>query len=243
MPVFTYKELYDAAGSFLGFNSPLAGNNLTKAKLLVARGYQRAVGFTDWSFLTKKGTVTTVSGTHIYPLPDGFVHVVNGRIMYALDTQNQDIRERSYAQIMSMRAGSVPTMYPLYFAVSPSDYAVTTGTRYQLILHSVPTAVYKLNYRYKFDPPSLVYETDKHVGDASFSIAVLQCVFAAIEADSEKNSSKQETLAVQRLVEAKVNDSDKVPDTLGYNGSGVETTPRYRRDLSYYDENGNDLLG
>jgi len=231
MAVLTFEDLYKAVSRFLGTGDSPSGDDLTHVKDLANRGYRRALAERDWSFLSIAASLTTVSGTYKYWLPSDFNRVIGGRVSFSLGEVYSDIVERSYQQIVAMRAACNSTTQPQFFAVIAGDYNTSVGTRYQLSFYPTPDDAYTLHYEYIFDPPLLVNTDDIPAGFGDFSQAILQCCLAEAESAEDEAAGPQEAKAQRALIMASGKDAKRVPGSLGYNGSGGFVSSSPDRDL------------
>lgn len=228
MAIRTFENLYKPVSRFLGTGDTPTGDDLSRAKDLVNRGYRRALGEHEWSFMQAIGTLTTINGKYSYWLPDDFERMFAGVIAFDLNDVYPDIIERSWQQLQSKRAEISETTTPRYFAIDSGIYSKTAGTRYSVSLYPTPEIAYILHYPYIFDPPEMADADDRIVGTGDFSNAVLACSLAEAETTEDEKIGPQEVKAQRVLATTIQKDITKVPSFLGYNGAAGTIRERDR---------------
>lgn len=194
-----------------------------------------------WTFLRPVTTLSTVSGTYNYTLPDNFGGI-DGNFTYAANTAGSAIIPIvGEGQIRGLRANPmyVSNAKPRMAAIRPLASDGTTGQRFEALFHPTPDAIYVLSYRYYALQSKLL--TGKYAlgGMAHGETLLASCLYVAYEmlARNEASAAGLKSSAkaawMDRL-KASVNlDRETfIPENLGVNGDNSDGNYYFnRRDL------------
>jgi len=224
----TFSDVYIKVSEFIGLGSSPAGDDLTKVKDIVYRGYRRFLSSIDpvtgklhiWSFLKQRSTINTTADKWEYQLPSDFVYS-NNSLKFDDDEGRSPLVMCSVSKIMTMRSFSASSNYPLFYAIRAGKYFKDTGQRYEVILHPQPGGVYLLKYSYVIEPEKPTETSDVFVGGSLASECILQCSLAAAELQENDEISIQNQMAEKLLFQLIEQDRQLAPDTVGYNGGGT----------------------
>jgi len=152
----------------------------------------------EWSFMRKTGTLTLLTSTASYTLPDDFHGVIiDNSLVWAMGANKRSLQKIGEELIRKQQAMSDTNGAPKYFAVRPAAHAPTTGQRWDLLVFPTPTAEENnlaLTYRYNYMPDTLTSGNKYPVGGSAFSEVVLSAVLASAELmlDDEANGTMQQ---------------------------------------------------
>lgn len=181
----TYDRLRREVGRYLGFDRDPDEWDATQA-LDVADIIQSGLrsfywpvspeGRYTWSFLRKQGTITTVSGTWNYALPDDFEGSMSG--LTGGGRRIKRVPEEELVSIVGQNNKSGRPEFGAIRAVQPSE---GDRMRYEVLLYPVPDAAYEFTYRYSISPSELSELNQLHLGGSAHSECVLEACLAAAE--------------------------------------------------------------
>lgn len=221
----TFEDVYKKVSEFLGLGSSPTGDDLTKVKDIVYRGYRKLLTSVDpmtgklhvWSFLKQRATISTLANKWEYQLPLDFVYS-NQSLKFDDDEGKPSLVARSESQIMKARSFSTSSGYPQFYAIRAGKYFKDTGQRYEVILSPPPNGVYLLRYSYIIEPEKPTTTTDVFVGGSFVSECILQCSLAVAEFQENDELDVQNQMAEKMLLQLIEQDRQFAPDTVGYNG-------------------------
>jgi len=218
----TFGDLYNEVAKFLGTygSSGPSGANLTEAKDIVHSAYRRFLSAYDWSFLKQSDTLTTVSGTYVYELPEDFGEII-GLFQFAADDGYPPVDERMLDDIIEMRSYSDYSSYPEYFAIRAGNYTPETGQQWEIVFYPTPDAAYTLSYLYKMFPTKLSDDNDIPVGTPDCVEALKALCLAEAESRKDELLEVQENKARIILADAIRRDAKRNVKHLGYNPDGL----------------------
>jgi hypothetical protein len=138
----------------------------------------------EWSFLRTAGTLTLVTNTYQYDLPDNFSTILDRSVSGGAGSGIRILKkipESDIRQLLSLdyRAGA-----PKYYAVRNKPVDQVNGTRYELLTYPVPSVLYNtvaLEYRYVFLPDTIGNTNIYPIGGARYSELMLASYLAAAE--------------------------------------------------------------
>lgn len=216
--VLTYSEIYTLISQFLGEGD--TASDATKA--IVARGLRQFLYPIDartgeiyvWSFVKQFYTINAVSGKYKYELPLDFSDFLTAP-QFDDEQGYNELTKIAPEQILKIRAGSVSSGFPTYFAIAPFIYDNAIGTMYELWLDPVPDGAYLLKFLYRIDPLAPSASTDLLVGGVRATEAILESCYAVAETQQDEVIGLHSQLAneaIQKLIRADVQDTS---DLLG----------------------------
>jgi len=209
----TYSDLYNRVGKFLGLPFPLAGDDLTLVKDIVARGYRQflyPIGGNGelhiWSFVKQFYSFSTQSGRYKYELPDDFGDFID-KPHFDDDKGYNELTRIEPTQILEIRAASTSSGFPVYYAIAPFKYENSIGTKYELWLDPKPDGAYLLKGFYRIDPTRPSATSDLLIGGIKSVEAILESCLAIAEQQENDTIGMHTQLAkglVQDLIKADV---------------------------------------
>jgi len=232
----SYSDLYIRVSNFLGLTSPgtaPTGQNLTDCKDIVARAYRQFLYPIDqqtgelyvWSFVKQFCTINTVANKWKYELPLDFSDFLDIP-HFDGDTGYNELIKIAPEQILELRAASVSSGYPVYFAVAPFKYDNKIGTFYEMWIDPKPDGAYMLKFFYRIDPLKPENTTDLLVGGVRGTEALLETCLAVAEKQEDEVAAihtAESTRLIQELIRSDVQDTS---DFLG--NLSVPTEPKHR---------------
>jgi hypothetical protein len=102
----------------------------------------------EWSWLQPTTTLSIVSGTGDYDLPDDFGRLI-GRLYYAPETYRKSIIEVSVGTILTGRANSNRSGDPYWAATRFKSSDGTNGQRQEVLFYPEPDTDRTLTYKYE----------------------------------------------------------------------------------------------
>lgn len=181
----TYDELRRDIGRYLfGYRDETAitGDDTTDISDILRSGlrmfYYPHSGHV-WSFMKQSDSITTTSGTYVYPLPESFA-VMTSPLTYDPDKRHLKIEKVDEVTIRSQHANADASAPPHYFAVRAKPIGDGQRTRHELVLYPNPDDEYVLTYRYLVEPLALSESNERPLGGAVHSETILSaCLYAA----------------------------------------------------------------
>lgn len=209
----TYSEIYTLVSQFLGEGDTAS----TATKALVARGYRQFLYPIDiqtgelhvWSFVKQFHTINTVSGKYKYELPLDFSDFLD--VPHFDDDQGyNELTKIAPEQIIELRAASVSTGFPVYFALAPFKYDNKIGTFYEMWIDPKPDGAYMLKFFYRIDPLKPEATTDLLVGGIRATEAILETCLAVAEKQEDEIAgihSAESARLIQELIRTDIQDT------------------------------------
>lgn len=252
---WTFEDIYKNVSENLGLGSSPTGDNLTKVKNIVYRGYMKFLTSVNpktrkvhqWSFLKKNGILRTSTGVYRYLMPDDFWMLVEP-VNFSTDDGYGPLTKVSIDVIKKYRAYSEYQSVPEYIAVGAGDYSKFKKQREEAWLFPTADQEYFFQYRYLFMPEKPTATTDYFVGGPEVSEGIRLCAISVGEQEEDDVQGTLTGRAAEFVTSLMLADMEAgVPDTVGRmrNGAGIERTldNTYRRsitDLSgtVYDNDG-----
>jgi len=219
----SYQNLYDRVSAYLGLTtegSSPTGNNLTLCEGIVDRGLRQFLYPIDekngvrhtWSFVQQYWTFQTEEDKWKYALPIDFSDLLSD-LSYDSEDAYPPLKKRSGQQIKKMRAISVSSSSPEYYAVVPTQYDIEIGTKYELWLYPVPSQAYKLSTFYRLDPTQLDATSDLAIGGIASIEAILESCLAVAETQEDDNKSTHHQQEARRLIQTLIRFDSGKTDT------------------------------
>ena len=222
----TFEDLYNRVAKFLGTygSSGPSGANLTDAQDIVNDAYTQFITAHDWTFLKPSQQLTTITGQHIYGLPDDFYHMLTD-LQFGAGTSYPPVQEVSVDAVMEMRSIETVSSWPTYYAIRPTAYDKEVGQSWEILFYPTCDAAYTLNFRYRILTDKLENADDIPIGGAEHTQLLRQMSLAEAELQKEKTIGPQGQQAANQLQGAVNQDSKRNPHRLGYNGNGIANDP------------------
>jgi len=202
----TFGDIYTQVSDFLRYSSP-TGDTLTLVKDIVKRAYRRFLYpvhpesglLHTWSFLRRKGRLSTKINEYRYQLPTDFVTMLTSPKMVAgenlLNPEYIDI-----AKFNGFRTKSTDGDVPQFYCVDIGEYHKEFGQLHELKFWKTPNLVYNYEYEYVFEPQAPENSTDFLVGGVRASEVILAMSLAEAEQQEDEDSGVQATRASKLLL-------------------------------------------
>lgn len=242
--VWTFSEVYNSVSEYLGLGSSPSGDNLTKVKNIVYKGYIKFLTATHpklgilhhWSFLRQETILKTVSGQNQYLLPDNF-WMMDGDINFYPGSGYAPIVKKTKKEIDELRAGSEYSSYPSCYSVSDGQYSTLKRQRKIITLYPTPNGDYSFRYQYYMMPDKPVNATDYFVGGPEISEGIRVCSLAVAEQEEDEFAGQMTNRANQLinsliLADEQENAADSVGPMCGaFDESRILYSRNYKRIL------------
>lgn len=158
----------------------------------------------EWTFLRTSGTITLVTNTSSYALPDNFGGtILDDSTSYAASTLKRKMKKVSESEIRQLQAMDPQTGAPLYFAVAPAAHSYTAGQSWNMTVYPTPAAAVNgsvITYRYVFVPEQLSSTNKYPVGGAQYGEVLLASYLAAAEQKMDDDPNGPFTEAFRRAL-------------------------------------------
>lgn len=156
-----------------------------------------------WSFLTPSATLTMVSGTSAYALPDDFGGMI-GDFTYTNETWPQSIKMVNMNVLRDAQAMGTSNRRPSMAAIQPRETASAGNpdipTRWEAVFHSTPDAAYVVKYQYYVIQDATSGALDYVPGGALHGETILASCLAIAETYAESPNAKFREYFKERLV-------------------------------------------
>lgn len=239
-----YPELRREIGRFLGIGRDPAGwtadqvtdvEDILKAGLRQFYFPQEAGDSHRWSFLYPVTTLTTVSGTQTYNLPDDY-GAIQGRMTFPANSGicYRPIQIVSEEMIREYAQRDTNNTRPRCAAIRPKPFDGTSGQRWQILFWPVPDAAYTLSYRYQANPAQLSTDAPYPLGGMKHAETIIESCLSVAESRMNDelgiHSANYQRLLLASIQQDRMNHT---PHTYGYNSDNESI---------YYDERPSDLV-
>lgn len=250
----TYLDLLRVVGRYLGYlqasdtYADLSATELAECDDVVQSAYRSFLSpppiapgrpSHQWSFLYPTSTLSLVSGTADYDLPDGFGGLNADHLNITSTSQFVPILIRDVAYILNVRMGDSSTGDPEVCAIRPKAADPDGSTiRYQILFWPTPDGSYTVNIPYRALLTKLTTTNLYPLGGADHAETLRQFCLREAEAQVEDNEGIQAKRAMERLAASiAVDEQHFAPTHLGYCGDGsvFDTVPRFRSNLNTYN--------
>jgi hypothetical protein len=185
----TYSEIQREIWRFLGYGrtpDSTKTDETTDVADIIKSGlrnfYWPNVGDSrySWSFLRKRATVTTESGTASYSLATDFEGLLEG-FTYGAGVGKRRISRASEEEILAAQGKNEQSGAPEYCALRAAHPAEGDKMLWEVVFYPAPDKAYSLAYRYSVSPPELSDINVYHLGGAAHSECVLEACLASAE--------------------------------------------------------------
>jgi hypothetical protein len=171
-------------------------------------------------------SVTVAAGTSYsltrpsYELPIGFDGNFDGNLNYKTGNNSLwgPIKFVSPANIRTLKQNYNGADRPLFAAVQPTTNDATEGTRWQIVFHPTPNAVWTLHGRYKVRPEMIDNSDLYPLGGTAMSEVFMESCLAVAEKRFVEDQDIHQKEFARLLAQAIAHDADAFSaDFLGYN--------------------------
>ena len=213
---YTYKELTDRVSKYLGTygSSGPSGSDLATAQDMVKSGYLRFLTAYDWTFRRRYATLSTLSGQHIYELPEDFGGI-RTPFKYNDVSGYPPLEEITDGEIIELQGYGENISYPENYAIRAGLHDPETGQRYEVLFWPTPTAEYSLYYSFFSMPKMMSGDSDVPMGGAEHAECLLRFCMAAAELEEDEVAGPQTEDAGIQLQRSIQMDKLREPRTLG----------------------------
>lgn len=226
-----YPELRRAVARQLGFNADSdnwSTDESTRLDEILKSGLRQFYipppvtqkGIHKWSFLYPKNTLTTVSGTKVYDLPDD-LEAINSVLTFD-DEAFAPVRLVSDSFLREkFRIDNSISTFPIYASIVPQTTTGTTGQRKQIEFYPIPDDAYTLSYTYFILPQALTESNPYPYGGMVHAETIKESCLAIAEAedDREGDSSIHQQKFIRALqASIKLDSTNNKPTFYGYHG-------------------------
>lgn len=193
----------------------------------------------EWSFLTPRSQIETVSGEYRYDLPADFA-MFDGPLTYApgSSTLYPSLQQVSEHQVMHRLQQGEATCRPEVYAVRPKALDAAIGTQYEILLWPIADDEYQISYRYKLNPAGLGEEANLPFGGQVHAQTIIEACLAAAE-EQKGVGNGLHAKKFEECLRASVSHDRQVssPATLGYNTDRSDAPVNPTMNWHDYDEN------
>jgi hypothetical protein len=133
-----------------------------------------------WSFLSPTATLSIVSGTSSYNLPDNFGGL-DGSFKFAAGDKQLRTEKITEDEILSLQAKSPASGPPKYHAISAEVIPEGRSQNYKVAFYPTPAAAYTFTYNYNVIPETLSDTNKYHLGGAPHSETFLLACLSVVE--------------------------------------------------------------
>ena len=239
----TYTNLLELVGHYLGYGRDSTGYNSQQTAdcdKAVQAGYRKFLRTRQWSFLSPRSTVGTVSGTKDYDLADNFGSLRSDRMTILYSSASgafPEVMQRPEGWIRNERSRASITGYPKYFAIRPKAFTEATGQRWEVLLWPDPDGAYTLEYRYNILRGALS-STNYPVGGEDHAETMELLCLAAAELRNTREVGPMAASAAEALTKSIENDSKMDSAVLGYNSDRSDGRHAVLQAANYSEYNG-----
>lgn len=147
-----FNNMADRITSHLGWGafSTISSSDKVAVRDMVNRAYRMFLFSSghEWNFLRIPATITTTADDDEYDLPDNWGGF-RSKLFYGENQLYPPLEEKTAKQILEMRASSLETGIPSYFASqSKALDAGVSGQRWEVLIYPTPDQAYTLSYFY-----------------------------------------------------------------------------------------------
>lgn len=220
-------DLRKEVGSFLGYGtSGWSTDQQNEIDRYIQSGVRRVLyppavseetaGY-EWTWLSPTTTITTVSGTADYDLPDDLGRIV-GELHYPSEEYRTDIVHVPEGQILQARAGSDDSGAPYWYAERWKATTGTTGQRKELLLYPEPDQAWALTYSYEAFQGALSADYPYPPGGMKLAELYIESCLAVAEERGDDQVGLHRTEFERLLVDAVRRDKKTGPKVFGQMG-------------------------
>jgi hypothetical protein len=219
---WTFSDVYQRVSSYIGTGSTPTGDDLTKAKDVVYRGYMKfllPVNPKDeeiyiWSYLRQPWKLVLEPNKWEYPLPLDFERFFR-KLEFEKEEQTASMIKTTESRIMSNRNNLEFNSYPEQYAIRTGKFDKSIGSTKDLIVYPTPTNRSILNCTYVMTPDKPESDGDFFIGGVLESDAILQCCLGVAENEQDEVLGVQTKKAIDMVQSLIRKDKGIAPDTVG----------------------------
>lgn len=221
--IWTFEDIYKSVSEYLGLGSSPTGNDLTKVKNTVYKGYFHfltAVHPTKgtmhpWSFLRQRMTLQTQSGVWRYLLPENF-WMMYSPVIYKKDSGYQPIEKVSGSTIEELRAHTTYTSDPEKFAIVDGPYSPLKKQRKEILFYPTCDSDHSFILEYLMMPEKPTNATDYFIGGPEVSECIRLCSLMVAEKEEDEMAGQMTSEAKDMIAKLVLSDErSNIPDTVG----------------------------
>lgn len=210
----TLNEIRSEVCRYLGFGRYYdAANSVQRddCDLIIRRGLRQfycppplkgEITSHGWTFLQPTTTLTTVAATGTYALPDDFGGII-GSFHYSSEIYPYPVAVVSDFVLRQAQSSDDSSARPSIAMLEPSQTASAGNpdipTRWQVVFHPVPNAVYVFRYKYYVVQDAAAAALDYVPGGAMHGETILSSCLAIAETYAESPNAKYRGYFVERL--------------------------------------------
>lgn len=174
------------------------------------------VGY-EWSFLRPWTTLSVVSGTSDYTLPDDFARFI-GPLHYAESENRKAIVSIPTPDILELRSGTATTGAPQYVAERWKSSTGSTGQRKEALLWPEPDNDWTLSYQYEAYQGALSDTYPYPLGGMKMAELYLESCLAVVEVRANDEPGPHYAEYVRLLIDAVARDKNQGAQNFGQMG-------------------------
>jgi hypothetical protein len=240
-------ELRAEIGFFLGYGR--TSGNWSSAKLseinsIMQSGVRRVyypkavapqtVGY-EWSFLRPTTTISIVSGTTDYTLPDDLGRLV-GPLHFPADEYRSSCTNVNLAMILELRASRTITGAPYYYATRYKTSTGATGQRQELLVYPTPDENWTMSYEYEAYSGPLTDSYPYPLGGMHLAELYIESCLAVCEHRVNDEQGIHSAQFDALLLDAIGHDQKRGPGNYGQMGDrDLDMYGRWRRGMKKYN--------
>ena len=189
----------------------------------------------QWSFLSPRGSITTVSGQSAYDLPDNFGGILEGVLTWPAEQATREpvriVSDAVFRRAMQVDTATGRTRMATILPKADDGDVATDGTpdiptAFEILLHPIPDEDdLVLTFRYMAIQDAVTSGIDPPGGALHADTIVAACRYAASELAEPKAQQFHKAIFMERLA-ASVSLDRRVTSvsSLGYNGDNSDAT-------------------
>lgn len=189
----------------------------------------------QWSFLSPRGTITTVADQAAYDLPDDFAGIIEGVLTWGTGNANREpvrvVSDAVYRKALQVDTATGRTRIATILPKSDAGDVATDGTpdnptAFEILLHPIPDEDdLVLSFRYMAIQDAVTSGIAPIGGALHADTIVAACRYAASEIAEPKLQQYHKSIFMERLA-ASVSLDRRITSvsSLGYNGDNSDAT-------------------
>jgi hypothetical protein len=193
-------------------------------------GAQDIAGY-EWTFLRPWTTLSVVSGTADYDLPDDFARFI-GPLHYPEQESRRDIVVIPTPDILEYRSGASMTGAPRYVAERWKASDMSTGQRKEALFWPTPDSSWPLAYQYEAYQGALSDTYPYPLGGMKMAELYIESCLAVVEVRANDEPGPHSAEFVRLLIDAVARDKKNGPQVYGQMGYREERPGYFRRGLT-----------
>lgn len=226
-----YPDIAQEVSEYLGYDPTIANlgtDELRHVNGACDSGLRMFLGGVDprtkrgyrWSFLDATATITTVSGTESYDLPDDYASH-RSPVYFPTGTGYRPVEITSKSRITRARAVDDSSGTPVMAAITAVSSDGTSGQRFQISFYPTPDSAWAMSMEYSIlTSMRLRTGTPYPLGGMEHAETIKYACLAAAEVKHSGARGDMYATFIDLLIGSIEADKRKYPDRLGYNGDG-----------------------